>query len=62
MDYSIAIAYYKFDEFRNVIDENPVDNPEVCKMTKCLTWSLMIQPGMRYIILKLFINFHGNYH
>lgn len=36
VDYSIAIAYYKFDEFRNVIDENPVDNPEVCKMTKML--------------------------
>ena len=36
VDYSIAIAYYKFDEFRYVIDRNPVDNPEVCKMSNML--------------------------
>lgn len=36
VDYSIAIAYYKFDEFRKVIDRNPVDNPDVCKMANML--------------------------
>lgn len=36
VDYSIAIAYYKFEEFKKVIDANPIDNAEVVKMATML--------------------------
>ncbi len=36
VDYSIAIAYYKFKDFKEVIDANPIDNAEVVKMATTL--------------------------
>jgi hypothetical protein len=36
VDYSIAIAYYKFSEFKDIIDRNPSDNAEVSKMATML--------------------------
>lgn len=38
VDYSIAIAYDKFEEFKKVIDANPIDNAEVVKMATMLNW------------------------
>lgn len=38
VDYSIAIAYDKFEEFKKVIDANPIDNAEVVKMSTMLNW------------------------
>lgn len=36
VDYSIAIAYYKFGVFKEIIDANPIDNAEVVKMATML--------------------------
>ena len=36
VDYSIAMAYYKFKEFKRIIDANPIDNADVVKMATML--------------------------
>jgi hypothetical protein len=36
IDYSIAVAYHRFEEFKEIIDQNPIDNADASKMANML--------------------------